>query len=247
MTDTLDYITNNPIDETYLLHLHEHLTQMKNHRKQTEKDAETINTRINCLKNEQAKTLKQIEFTNQKTREKAINIERKVNESRDRNIYLKRKEEQLAHLRRKNLIKKTKLINNMSSKKSEMIKYNQEEAKLLKEQQRKNEELMQSLIQVELNDKKNKIEFIKTQHEINEGQNKLLERINKKNGIKNELEMKIQRELMLKEENDRKIEMLKQNEREIINKIDDIRQMHKQLINEFQMLYTGELYEGNKH
>ena len=41
--------------------------------------------------------------------------------------------------------------------------------------------------------------------------------------------------------------MLKQNEREIINKIDDIRQMHKQLINEFQMLYTGELYEGNKH
>ena len=160
MTDTLDYITNNPIDETYLLHLHEHLTQMKNHRKQTEKDAETINTRINCLKNEQAKTLKQIEFTNQKTREKAINIERKVNESRDRNIYLKRKEEQLAHLRRKNLIKKTKLISNMSSKKSEMIKYNQEEAKLLKEQQRKNEELMQSLIQVELNDKKNKIEFL---------------------------------------------------------------------------------------
>jgi hypothetical protein len=59
--------------------------------------------------------------------------------------------------------------------------------------------------------------------------------------------MKIQRELMLKEENDRKIEMLKQNEREIINKIDDIRQMHKQLINEFQMLYTGELYEEKKH
>ena len=81
MSDILDYITNDQqIDDNYLLNLHQQLKQMKQQRKQSEKDAAVINTRVNCLKNEQAKTLKRIELTKQKTKQKAISIERKENE-----------------------------------------------------------------------------------------------------------------------------------------------------------------------
>ena len=135
----------------------------------------------------------------------------------------------------------------MSSKRNTLIKFNQEEAKLLKEQQRKNEELMQNIIDMEINDKKNRVEFIKNQHEINEEQKRFLDRISKKNAIKLDLEEKIRRELMIKEENDIQIEMLKQKEIEILTKINDIRLTHKLLIEDFQKLYTGDIYDNNNN
>jgi hypothetical protein len=248
MSDILDYITNEQqIDDNYLLNLHQQLKQMKQQRKQSEKDAAVINTRVNCLKNEQAKTLKRIELTKQKTKQKAISIERKENEIKEKHLFQQRKEAELASLKKRNLIEKTKLINSMSSKRNTLIKFNQEEAKLLKEQQRKNEELMQNIIDMEISDKKNRVEFIKNQHEINEEQKRFLDKISKKNAIKLDLEEKIRRELMIKEENDIQIEMLKQKEIEILTKINDIRLTHKLLIEDFQKLYTGDIYDNNNN
>ena len=246
MSDILDYITNDQqIDDNYLLNLHQQLKQMKQQRKQSEKDAAVINTRVNCLKNEQAKTLKRIELTKQKTKQKAISIERKENEIKEKHLFQQRKEAELQSLKKRNLIEKTKLINSMSSKRNTLIKFNQEEAKLLKERQRKNEELMQNIIDMEISDKKNRVEFIKNQHEINEEQKRFLDRISKKNAIKLDLEEKIRRELMIKEENDIQIEMLKQKEIEILTKINDIRLTHKLLIEDFQKLYTGDVCDNN--
>jgi hypothetical protein len=248
MSDILDYITNEQqIDDNYLLNLHQQLKQMKQQRKQSEKDAAVINTRVNCLKNEQAKTLKRIELTKQKTKQKAISIERKENEIKEKHLFQQRKEAELASLKKRNLSEKTKLINSMSSKRNTLIKFNQEEAKLLKEQQRKNEELMQNIIDMEISDKKNRVEFIKNQHEINEEQKRFLDKISKKNAIKLDLEEKIRRELMIKEENDIQIEMLKQKEIEILTKINDIRLTHKLLIEDFQKLYTGDIYDNNNN
>ena len=64
------------IDDDYLLLLHEKLKNAKEQRKKCEQDNELLEGRVNCLKNEEEKTLKKIEATQKKTREKLLDIEK---------------------------------------------------------------------------------------------------------------------------------------------------------------------------
>ena len=70
------YVTPPLADDEYLLQLQQQLFQMKQQRKQSEKEAAILNSRVHCLKQEQTKTLKRIELTKQKTRQKTMSIER---------------------------------------------------------------------------------------------------------------------------------------------------------------------------
>ena len=79
-----DLIIDEPIDDSYIIRLHQKLQNVKQQRKRCEKEAALVNGRVNCLKNEQAKTLKKIELTKKKTHEKVMSIERQQNKMRDK-------------------------------------------------------------------------------------------------------------------------------------------------------------------
>ena len=72
-----EVISNEPIDDEYLYQLHAKLKLMKDQRKQYEKDNLLLNGRVQCLKNEHEKTLKKIELTKKKKKERDFKIERK--------------------------------------------------------------------------------------------------------------------------------------------------------------------------
>ncbi len=57
---------NEVLDDDYLLQLHEYLKEMKKQRKQAEQDANLLDGRLRCLRDEEKKTLKKIEVTRKK-------------------------------------------------------------------------------------------------------------------------------------------------------------------------------------
>ena len=239
-----DLIIDEPIDDSYIIRLHQKLQNVKQQRKRCEKEAALVNGRVNCLKNEQAKTLKKIELTKKKTHEKVMSIERQQNKMRDKVLLQQQKEREIEALKRENYQKKKKIITNIKIRKNEQIQNNREEAKMMRELQKQNEEMVNYIKIEEINNKKSVADYIKSQHYLNEERKRAAE-IAKKNAIKIDLENKIETELKLKAENDEQIEILSQTEIEILNKINDIRTMHKQLIDDFQKLFIGDTSDNN--
>ena len=239
-----DLIIDEPIDDSYIIRLHQKLQNVKQQRKRCEKEAALVNGRVNCLKNEQAKTLKKIELTKKKTHEKVMSIERQQNKMRDKVLLQQQKEREIEALKRENYQKKKKIITNIKIRKNEKIQNNREEAKMMRELQKQNEEMVNYIKIEEINNKKSVADYIKSQHYLNEERKRAAE-IAKKNAIKIDLENKIETELKLKAENDEQIEILSQTEIEILNKINDIRTMHKQLIDDFQRLFIGDISDNN--
>lgn len=239
-----DLIIDEPIDDNYIILLHQKLQNVKQQRKRCEKEAALVNGRVNCLKNEQAKTLKKIELTKKKTHEKVMSIERQQNKMRDKVLLQQQKEREIEQLKRENYQKKKKILTNIKVRKNEQIQNNREEAKMMKELQKQNEEMVNYIKIEEINNKKSVADYIKSQHYLNEERKRAAE-IAKKNAIKIDLENKIETELKLKAENDEQIELLSQTEIEILNKINDIRTMHKQLIDDFQKLFVGDMSDNN--
>ena len=239
-----DLIIDEPIDDSYIIRLHQKLQNVKQQRKRCEKEAALVNGRVNCLKNEQAKTLKKIELTKKKTHEKVMSIERQQNKMRDKVLLQQQKEREIEALKRENYQKKKKIITNIKIRKNEKIQNNREEAKMMRELQKQNEEMVNYIKIEEINNKKSVADYIKSQHYLNEERKRAAE-IAKKNAIKIDLENKIETELKLKAENDEQIEILSQTEIEILNKINDIRTMHKQLIDDFQKLFIGDISDNN--
>ena len=239
-----DLIIDEPIDDSYIIRLHQKLQNVKQQRKRCEKEAALVNGRVNCLKNEQAKTLKKIELTKKKTHEKVMSIERQQNKMRDKVLLQQQKEREIEALKRENYQKKKKIITNIKIRKNEQIQNNREEAKMMRELQKQNEEMVNYIKIEEINNKKSVADYIKSQHYLNEERKRAAE-IAKKNAIKIDLENKIETELKLKAENDEQIEILSQTEIEILNKINDIRTMHKQLIDDFQKLFIGDISDNN--
>lgn len=239
-----DLIIDQPIDDDYIIQLHHKLKSMKEQRKNCEREAELMNGRVNCLKNEQAKTLKKIEITKRKTHEKAMSIERQANKMRNKVLLQQQREKEIERLKQENLQKKNKIITNIRTKKNEKIQFNREENKMLKELQKQNEEMVNYIKIEEINNKKNVADYIKSQHYLNEERKRASE-IAKKNAIKVDLENKIETELKLKAENDEQIEQLSQMEVEILMRINDIRTIHKQLIDDFQKIIVGDINDNN--
>ena len=231
-------MTNELIDDEYIYQLHTQLKLMKAQRKQFEKDNLLLNGRLQCLKNEHAKTLKKIELTKKKKKHRINNIEKKRSKLNEKIIFKKKKEEDLNNLKIKNVHQKSKIECGITFKRGERINSNQRELKLLKEQQRTNQELIKNLELEEQYQKMKKRDGIKSQHYLNEERKKTIE-IARKNEIKKDLENKLQMELKLKEENDFKIKQLKQFGNEILNRIKDTINMYKHLIEEFNKLFHG--------
>lgn len=230
------YVTPPIVDDEYLLQLQQQLFQMKQQRKQSEKDAAVLNSRVRCLKQEQTKTLKRIELTKQKTRQKTMSIERIRRAKQEKENINKQKQDEIMRLKQKNLERKYRTLNNIQIQKENQIMKNKEDNRNQKEQQKQNEYLSNSLIHEQQQQRRNIASFIKGQRDIKE-QKKIIADIEKKKTLKNDLELKIQNELEIKEENDKAIQLLLQEEKDLMENIESIQNKHMSLIENFQQMY----------
>ena len=87
-------------DDDYLIELHRKFTEMKNQRKQAERDVSLLDGRVKCLRNEDDKMRKNIEVTRKKTEKKKMTIEQMEEERRMKEEHRERKERELAELQR---------------------------------------------------------------------------------------------------------------------------------------------------
>ena len=79
------------LDDDYLLQLHKYLQEMKKQRKQAEQDANLLDGRLRCLRDEEQKTLKKIEVTRKKTENKMNALQAQEEELRRRMEFRNRK------------------------------------------------------------------------------------------------------------------------------------------------------------
>ena len=70
------------LDDDYLLQLHKYLQEMKRQRKEAEQNANLLDGRLRCLRDEEKKTLKKIEVTRKKTENKMNQLQKQEEELR---------------------------------------------------------------------------------------------------------------------------------------------------------------------
>ena len=87
------------LDDDYLLQLHQYLQEMKKQRKQAEQDANMLDGRLRCLRDEEKKTLKKIEVTRKKTENKMNQLQAQEEELRKKMEFRNRKQKELERLR----------------------------------------------------------------------------------------------------------------------------------------------------
>ena len=80
------------LDDDYLLQLHQYLQEMKKQRKQAENDANLLDGRLRCLRDEEKKTLRKIEVTRKKTENKMNHLQAQEEELRRRMEFRNKKQ-----------------------------------------------------------------------------------------------------------------------------------------------------------
>ena len=152
------------IDDDYLLHLHQRLVQTRELRKISENGVKVLNGRVRCLKDENLKTLSKINKTDKKTKEKMLNMERKKSQSKERVERIKKLENDLVLLKKKNFNQKVDRDNGLINSRKRIISENKIKGRISKKEKNdiNNIKIMNELN--EKNFKKNKIEVIRSQN-----------------------------------------------------------------------------------
>lgn len=213
-------------DDVYLVELHKRLTAMKNERKKAEQDAQLLENRLKLLHGEENKTVKKIEVTKKKTQEK-MSFLKQAEENLKVKLALKEEKEREVEEKKVNNSKiKTELNLNLMLKREMKMKQISEEAKLLKEQKKLNEEMLNYIKSEEMANNKTKAEYVKNQHVQLEEKKRAIE-LERKAKIRQDLEKKLMEELLLKEQAETKIVDLEQEEIDIMRKIRTTTQIHR--------------------
>ena len=163
------------LDDDYLLQLHKYLQEMKNQRKQAEQDANLLDGRLRCLRDEEKKTLRKIEVTRKKTENKMNQLQQQEEELRRKMEFRNRKQQELERLRQQN--KQQKENNRMAimMKAEERRRQMEEDIRNLREQKKNNEELRKYIEVEELSNKKTQADYIKSQQIIAEEKRRAIE------------------------------------------------------------------------
>jgi hypothetical protein len=211
------------------------LQDMKNKRKEAERDANILDGRLKCLRGEEEKTLKKIEVTRRKTELKRENVAQKEEKQKQKLDFKLRKQQEL-ELRRQQIKdqqenRKLELMMKQEEKKRQM----DEDLRNLREQKKNNEELRKYIQIEDLSNKKTQADYIKSQHIIAEEKRRAIE-LEKKNKIKAELERKIAEEEERIQNAENKKAMLEDEEIEIMKKIRTTTQIHEQLIENYEKI-----------
>ena len=202
---------NEILDDDYLIQLHRILQDMKNKRKEAERDANILDGRLKCLRGEEEKTLKKIEVTRRKTELKRENVAQKEEKQKQKLDFKLRKQQEL-ELRRQQIKdqqenRKLELMMKQEEKKRQMDEY----LRNLREQKKNNEELRKYIQIEDLSNKKTQADYIKSQHIIAEEEERIQNAENKK-------------------------AMLEDEEIEIMKKIRTTTQIHEQLIENYEKI-----------
>ncbi len=163
------------LDDDYLLQLHQYLQEMKKQRKQAEQDANLLDGRLRCLRDEEKKTLKKIEVTRKKTENKMNQLQAQEEDLRRRMEYRTKKQKELERLREQN--KKQKENNRMAimMKAEERRRQMEEDIRNLRETKKNNEELKKYMEVEELSNKKTQADYIKSQQIIADEKRRAIE------------------------------------------------------------------------
>ena len=229
-----DYSTS-IIDEDYLINLHNKLKETKKIRQQAEQDANLLDGKLRCLRDEEKKTRQKIMMLQKKE-----SFRKKQKEEHDEKI---RKKEMLNQQRQLHLLEKEQLnrlrrdINKeeIQLKKEEKRKQIEEDVQNFKVQRKANEEIKKFANLEDQNTKKSQADYIKHQHELALEKRRAHE-LDKKQKIKEELLKRIEEEknkIMLAEY---KRGTLEKEENDIIDKLNLTTKTHKELVNNFDKM-----------
>ena len=229
------------IDDNYILHLHQRLGQTRELRKIAENGIKILNARINCLENENQRTLSKINITSKKTSNKLLNIEQKKNHSREKIEHLKKLENDLKILKQKNQNIKIERDNGLINSRKNVISKNKIKGKVSKKEKEEVSNIKKMYELNEQNMKKNKVELMKNDLLQNSKMKKMLE-ITKKEKMIRDLEDRINYEINKKEELEEQINKMLQEENETLERIKKTDIMQKKIFEDFQKA----LNEGNE-
>ena len=213
-------------DDDYLIELHRKFTEMKNQRKQAERDVSLLDGRVKCLRNEDDKIRKNIEVTRKKTEKKKMTIEQMDAERRMKEEHRERKEKELAELKERNkkMLEQKRLEQAM--RREEKMRELQEQAQNHKEQRKNLEEIVKSNKMEDQSNCKTKADYIKSQQQIAEEKKRAYE-LEKKYQLKCEMERKILEENEKKLAAEQRKKELEEEEIDIMKRLKTTTQTHQ--------------------
>lgn len=207
---------DNILDDDYIVQLHKYLQEKKMQRIQAEKDANLLDCRLRCLKEQEENTLKKIEVKRKQTTQKKKELQTQEEELRKKMEFMRKKEIELEKKREQNKLFKESNRAAVNLKKEENRRKIEEDMKNMKEQKKTNEYLRNYYMIEALTNKKTQADYIKSQHNIAEEKRKAIE-LEKKSRIKEELEKRILEETLKIQEAEQKKQNLEEKEIEVMN------------------------------
>ena len=164
----------NILDDDYIVQLHKYLQEKKMQRIQAERDANLLDCRLRCLKEQEENTLKKIEVKRKQTTQKKKELQAQEEELRKKIEFMRKKEIELAKKREQNKLFKESNRAAVNLKKEENRR-KIEDMKNMKEQKKTNEDLRNYYMIEALTNKKTQADYIKSQHNIAEEKRKAIE------------------------------------------------------------------------
>ena len=230
-------------EDLYMQELYLRLNQMKQERKMAEDNAKLLDNRLNLLKGEEIKRLKNIEITKKKANEKLQNLKYMVENKNIKNQAKKNKEKELSIKKEQNKLMNKTIKNNTEKNKEKLRRQIEEEAKLLKIQKTYNKQLINFLNEERMNANKARCANIK--NEINNrNEKKRMFENEKKRKLREELEKKLIDEYKLKEEAENRRIKAEKQEIEIIKKLQNTTKIQQNINDKFEKMNINSVMRG---
>lgn len=153
-------------EDPYLLDLHKRLVEARNERKAKEKETQLLQNRLNMLRGEEEKSIKDVESIKSKYKKKYDSI-RQIEEDLKQKIEFRNlKEEELEKQKTYNRNMKEAITSRIKENREQNIKELFKEMMKLKETKKTNDDIAKHIKIEEQNTNKNKYEFIKNQKNL---------------------------------------------------------------------------------
>ena len=225
------------IDDNYLINLHQRLGQTRELRKIVENGINILNSRINCLENENQRTLSKIKITSRKTNNKLLTMEQKRKQSQEKMEHLRKLENDLKMLKQKNKNIKMERDNGLINSRKNVINQNKKKGEISKREKKDISNIIKMYEINEQNMKKNNVEIIKNEMIPNIKIKKMVE-MSKKEKLIKYLEEKINYEMDRKEELQENIDKMIQEEKDTMERIKILDEKQKKVFLDFQKVFN---------
>lgn len=241
-------------DDPYLIELHKRLVEARNERKVAETQCNMLGNRLNLLRGEEEKSIKEVENIKYKYKKKYDTIKQIEKDLKQKIEFKQLREEELEKQKSYNLNMRSEITNKIKDKREEHVKELFKEMVKLKELKKQNDELTRHIKLEEQNTNKNKYEFQKNQKSLCDEKKRAKQvcyyanivyiltyilysfQIEKKNQTRENLENKILEEKNLKERIEEKNKKLGEEEIDIMKKIKTTTKVHQIWITELEKI-----------